>query len=252
MNPYKQIFSTLKQNNVNAVFRALNKELVLGIANGDMRPKTEDDFPEIIRDIKSRFSDLRGRDTDVDLTEEFLNNHLTGMKFCHNVIDTPSYGVSIDYYAASGETAESHPAKTLILTMLNTEGSSVIHADMVIFKNHECVSDDNIGKIVKHELCHIMLEVMRSVLNVGVWVDPVTSSNLLASEERYTFEEFLCDYLPCEELAGPNGDPVDVFRDVMKRYLTWVASDLYDEYLKAVVDYYNDAERTDEHGREEA
>lgn len=245
---YCKIFKQLKDEGVNHLFNDLNRRLVLGISAGDTTPKPVDSIKDEFPGMLYRYSELKQlADVDIDMCIDFISKHISNSTtYRHHVIDMQSsYDTIIEYFVLSGgDRPVSDPASnTLIITTPRHEGKleNVIYAVMFIYEDHPSVGEDTIGKIVKHELTHVLLELMEFVMDTPIWNDPITDEELFESkEERLAFEEFLCDYIQWDSTAGPNEDPVDKFRDVAKTYLTWIASDLYEPYLSAIEEYYKD------------
>lgn len=246
MNDWIKIFGNLKRQGVNHLFNDLNRRMILGISAGDTILKQIDALSDEFEGMLHRYMQLTNnpQSDDIESIKSFIKQHTDGIKsYRHHIIDMEKeYDTIIEYFVFRGDVPEEGPAaKTLITTSCRQDGllETTIHATIIIFEDHPSVGEDTMGKIVKHELTHVLLELMEHGFGAPIWNDAATDKELFDSkEELQGFEEFLCDYIQWDSSVGPNEDPIDKFRDVMKTYLTWIASDLYEPYINAVEEYY--------------
>lgn len=253
MGIYKEVFKFLKEEcRINSVFNEFDRQLVLDISS-DRTP------PKVSTEISSEFDEIEKRgktfadSLPLDEVKHFIQDLVSvGKKYRHHTISVPQYKTMIEYFVVSecvrnedslvkSVLSEDEQAKTLILShpsVMNPEDGWV-YAVMVVFEDWDNVTDDNFGKIVRHELTHVILEVIDCIMGAEIFTDSSTGEPLIADKrEQREFEEFLCDYIQCDSTVGPTSDPVEVFNDVIKNHLTWIAGDLYRPYLNDVSDYY--------------
>lgn len=251
MNNWKQIFRQLKEAGVNSMFQELNRKLVLGISTGDATPKSPDTWDDIESQIISHMKNIKHvKEDDIDCDREikFIKPVIENcISYRHHNIDIPSYGLMLDYFIVKGEPSDT-PAKTMMSTVMDHDnGNFVVYSIMIIFEDHDVVTDDTLSKIVKHELTHVLLETMEYPLGISIYNNPTTDKELFDDEnELASFQEFLCDYIQWDSTVSPNEHPVAKFREAMKKYLTWIASDLYEPFIQAVEEYYNEEKETKE------
>lgn len=252
MNEWKQLFRHLKNMGVNSIFQEFNRCLVLDIATGDSTPKSSDTVDIVEDSIKQHRKELQHVDDSypidvsniVDFVVPVIKNCESYKYYTINIL---SHKVIIEYFIVKGSVPqETTPAKTPMSVVLdNYDNEFSLHAAIIIFEDHECISDETLGKILKHELTHIVLEHMNFCTTVPLPEDNMdnekSSDNLTRKEkELYEFREFLCDYIQYDTEANPNENPVEKFKDDAKKYLTWIAIDAYKPFIQAVEEYYKE------------
>ena len=259
MTKYARVFSNLKDVKIDTIFNDFNRQFVLDISSGSCHPISSEHLSDIFDDISDRMKDM-GALENLDFVEEskkFVSEKIGDAAFRYHHISIPSYSTEIDYFVSledMNNLEECHPAYTKIdsemVNDVSGESSDKIpgvFATIVVLENHDCITDDTFGKIVKHELTHVMCETIHHVLDVDVYEDHATNESILDrsneedSKDIDAFEEFLCDYIQWDATVGPNEDPVEKFKEIMKKYLTWIASDLYKPYIEGVDEYYRES-----------
>lgn len=259
---FKKMFGVLKENNVSELFNELNRMFVLQVASDGAIPKKVSELEDEYPNIQSKYLELKGccndgDDFDTSDSIKFIEKNIYGdMTFRHHTINCDKFNTIIEYFLASGRNCDECDSsdtagRTLIETSFrkNEESSDVemvVHATMIIYEDYPHITEDNLGKVIKHELTHVLLEIMEFVMGISCANDPETNEELFSSIEEFRgFTEFLCDYIPVDAETERGGDPIDKFDHIRKTFLTWVAADLYEPYLKAVAEYYKDKEEDD-------
>lgn len=237
---YKEAFKMLKEEaNVNTLFSEFNRQMVLAISSGSAYPREGGTLPEIMATIHESMSDIVGEEwmsSTHNKHDDFVKNDITEeTSFKYYSINLPQFNTYINYFVSLGSVdSDAVPAAETYMEYY-MKSDSVI-ATIMIRQKHDCVSDETIGKLLKHELTHVMLYGIAYLSTIGIdYLATIEDEN-----DRKTFDEFLCDYIQCEAITGPNDSPIAVFDDVRKSYLTWVASDAYEPYLKAISEYYKE------------
>lgn len=243
---YKKAFSVLKEEaNVNNLFSEFNRQLVLSISSGSAHPRSGSTLVDVLDDIHQTMANVLGDDNWVasgNKHDEFIKNDISEeSSFKYYNLNLPQYNTHINYFVnlEHVDSDKVPPAETYMEYHMKSDS---IFATIMVRQKHDCVSDETIGKILKHEMTHILLYAVMYLS--GINVDYLAS--IENEDDRKTFEEFLCDYIQCEAITGPNDSPIAVFDDVRKNYLTWVASDAYTPYLKAILEYYKDSSEQSE------
>lgn len=249
---YKEAFKLLKEEvDVNAIFSEFNRQLVLAISSGDAHPKSGDTLDGVLKEMCQLRRSSVGEEFDLNGDEEKITTFVKHdiqeeTSFKHYCIEISLYHTRIDYFVNLGE-VDSDKVSAAETYIQYYKDSDMVCATIMIRQKHDSVSDETIGKILKHEVTHVML--------FGIEHLSITNLSYLSSIEdtndRVVFDEFLCDYIQCEHIAaGPNDNPLSVFDDICENYLTWVANDAYVPYKEAVAEYYKDLEETTKEGSE--
>lgn len=240
---YKEAFKILKEEaDINSVFSEFNRQMVLAISSGDAHPRDGGTLGEVLKDIHENRTKVVGDEflQKNNKSDDFVKADITDKTaFRYYTIEIPQYRTYVDYFVNLGEVdSDEVPAAETYIEYYRDSDS--VCATIMIRQKHECVSDETIGKILKHELTHVVLFSIQYLSSISIDY----SSSIADENDRKTFDEFLCDYIQCEYITGPNDSPVAVFDDVCENYLTWVANDAYVPYKEAVVEYYKELEES--------
>lgn len=236
---YKEAFKVLKEEvNINSLFSEFNRQMVLSISSGSAHPRAGSTLEDVLKESHETMSSIVGEDwiSSEHKHGDFVKKDITeDSSFKYYSIKLPQYNIYIDYFVNLDpvDSDKVPPAETY---MEYYRKSDSIFSTIIIRQKHDCVTDETIGKILKHEITHIILYAITYLSTMGVdYIASIEDEN-----DRKTFDEFLCDYIQCEAITGPSDSPIAVFDDVRKTYLTWVANDAYDPYLNAISEYYKE------------
>lgn len=242
---YKQAFKALKEEtDIGAIFSEFNRQVILAISSGDAHPRSGDTMENVLSSMHDVRRSSVGEAFDMGDNKEKLDEFVKGdikedTPFKYYSIDVPLYNTHIDYFVNLGE-VDSDKVPVAETYMQYYKETDTVCATIMIRDKHDCCSDEVIGKILKHEFTHVILFGIQHQFIVNLQY----SMNIVDENDRITFDEFLCDYIQCEHITGPNDNPLAVFDDVCKNYLTWVANDAYAPYIEAVSEYYKELEES--------
>lgn len=237
---YKEAFKILKEEaNINTLFSEFNRQMVLAISSGSAHPREGDTLEEVLSNTRDYINGIVGEgwlNPGNNAYGDFVKNDINeNTSFKYYTIKLPQYNVYIDYFVNLGPVdSDKVPAAETYMEYYMKADS--VFATIMIRQKHDCVSDETIGKILKHELTHVILFAVTHLSTINIDY----CSGIEDENDMKTFDEFLCDYIQCEAITSPNDSPLAVFDDVRKTYLTWVASDAYEPYLNAVSEYYKE------------
>lgn len=244
-NAVKTIFRMLKDDaKIDYLFNECNRQLVLGISAGDKHPRigTLDSDLKYMAELRPGLTTHPSMVDDDSFVRKFIGDD-TVYRYTH--ISMPSQRIELDYFVVSENSKSPDIAGNTSISSILDDGEPKVFAIMVLNEEHPSVSDDTFGKIVKHELTHVLLEMIQWVLHIPVFTDADDDTVGLIEDDKelYEFEEFLCDYIQWDSTVSPGEDPIEKFEEAMKKYLTWLAVDVYTLYLEAIQEYYLEANR---------
>lgn len=238
---FKKLFKNLTEANIDSLFIEWNRQMVLRISSGDSHPKPGESLSEITENMHNARKDIsEDSSSEFYAVENFLKSNIKeDSSFRYYSIQLNGYDVLIDYFVVLDEVDSDNKfaASTIINPYYTEDDKPFTFATILIREKHSAVTDDTFGMILKHELTHVIWEYLNVTTNI---LTESLDDPDITNDDLDSFEEFLCDYIQCEATASPNEDPVEKFTGIMKRYLTWIANDVYAPYLDLVSEYYRE------------